>query len=112
MHNTPSWITRNFGRAKSAFLHAKNRIEPYRGSSMVRKAAPSLADGPKPPGSTGAAVKRQSFNQRWDAETRAASRVSTRSQSQGTKPGQSLASRKAQLKAAYLKSQKSQGMGR
>ena len=73
----PQWITKNRGKATAGFKNATQpaqakATQPARVSTMVKKSAPGLQDGPKPPGHLYAAGKRQEFNTRWREEHRAA----------------------------------------
>lgn len=106
MEYLPNWIRRNMGRAKSAFSRAitSKQTPGRRESGMVRRAAPSLADGPKPPGVVGHAVRRERFNQQWSSEARAARNHRLRASKSAPQPLRGLEARKAQLKTAYQKS--------
>ena len=113
MDNLPNWIRHNVGRAKRAFRKAitPNQQPKRRESMMVRRTAPSLADGPKPPGAIGHAMRRQRFNQQWSSEARQARTHRLRASKAPPNVERGLEARKAQLRAAYQKSA-NRGMAR
>ncbi len=80
MPTSPSeWERSNAGKAMHAFDAArlnspKTEQGQGRGSEMVKRSQPNLAEGPKPPGDLYHAVKRTSFDQSWREEARKAAR--------------------------------------